>query len=168
MDPMNADVRNYAVSAATKNFDGIATDEKEQVLIQSFSVFKEINSKWKYVADPKGQEYIATAAESLEHFSGDCDDHAVLMAAAIKAIGGEVRLIRTRAHIYPELFVGDNQRMQRVEYLIRNKLFKGTVGDQPLFHHTDDDGGIWLNLDYTRKYPGGEIMDEQIIGIIQD
>lgn len=168
IQPMDPDVRNFAVKAATKNFEGFAADEQEQTLIQSLSIFKEINSRWKYVADPKGQEYIATAAESIEHLSGDCDDHAVLMAASILAIGGDVRLIRTKAHIYPELYVGDLRRMQRVEYLIRSKFFKEHLTNEPLFHHVDDNGDIWLNLDYTRKYPGGEIMDEEIIGIISD
>lgn len=168
MDTMHPSVRNYAVESATMNFSGVATSEEEQVLIHSFSVFKEINSHWKYVADPEGVEYIAKASETVEHLSGDCDDHAVLMASAIRAVGGKVRLVRTKAHIYPELFIGDEQAMERAADLIRNELFKQTAHNESLFHHTDADGSIWLNLDYTKKYPGGELMDEQIVGILEN
>lgn len=167
MDYLDSEVRNFAVMSATKNFLGVATNEQEQSLIQALSVFKEINSKWKYVADPLSEEYIARASESVALLAGDCDDHAVLMASAIRAIGGRVRLIRTKAHIYPELYVGNTEQMARAEYLIRAVLFKKEIGNEPVFHHIDDDGANWLNLDYTRKYPGGEIMDESIVGILQ-
>jgi transglutaminase-like putative cysteine protease len=40
-------------------------------------------------------DYIATASESLD-FLGDCDDHSILMAAAIRAIENSHRLIHTR------------------------------------------------------------------------
>jgi hypothetical protein len=59
-----------------------------RTLIQCFAVFKEINSRWNYVSDPKDGDYIATASESLSYFSGDCDDHSILMAASVRAIGG--------------------------------------------------------------------------------
>ena len=76
-------------------------------MIQCFAVFKEINTRWNYVNDPKGQEYIAYASESLQHFSGDCDDHAILMTACIKAIGGTARIIHTGGHLYPEMLIGN-------------------------------------------------------------
>lgn len=166
MDFAHPDVRNYAVKAAIRNFQGIAENESEQTLIHSLSVFKEINSKWKYVADPLGEEYIAKASESLQHFSGDCDDHTVLMAACIHAIGGRVRMVRTKQHIYPELFIGDSLAMAKAADLIRNKLFRSSARGKDLYHHTEDGQEIWLNLDYTRKYPGGEVMDGPVVGIL--
>jgi hypothetical protein len=33
-----------------------------RTLIQCFAVFKEINSRWNYVSDPKDGDYIATAS----------------------------------------------------------------------------------------------------------
>jgi hypothetical protein len=39
-----------------------------RTLIQCFAVFKEINSRWNYVSDPKDGDYIATASESLSYF----------------------------------------------------------------------------------------------------
>ncbi|MEO8588686.1 MAG: transglutaminase [Flavobacteriales bacterium] len=159
-------VRKSAVRMATAHFTDVPLGPDEFTMVQSFSIFKEINSRWKYVSDVKGGEYFATPGESIDLMAGDCDDHALLMAACIKAIGGEVRLVRTEGHVYPELRIGDDEKLERAAYLIRKVLFTNEVGDAPLYHHTDADGQHWINLDYTRHYPGGELMSERIVGIL--
>lgn len=159
-------VRSFAVRAATTWFTDVDIRSNEATLVQCFSVFKVINSSWRYVSDVKGGEYFATASESADLLAGDCDDHAILMAACIKAIGGEARLVRTTGHIYPELKVGDARAMDRAAYLIREMLFPDTAEHATLFYHTDQNGDRWINLDYTRAYPGGEVMDEVIRGIL--
>jgi predicted transglutaminase-like cysteine proteinase len=160
-------VRKTAVRMATAHFSDVPVATDEFTLVQSFSIFKEINSRWKYVSDVKGGEYFAPPSESIELMAGDCDDHAVLMAAMLKAIGAEVRLVRTEGHVYPELKVGDDRHLERAAHLIRKVLFVREVGDAPLYHHTDGDGVHWINLDYTRDHPGGELMNESIIGILE-
>jgi hypothetical protein len=163
-DPM---VRKEAVRMATANFGEVTVAPDEFTLVQSFSIFKEVNSRWKYVSDVRGAEYFAPPAESIELMAGDCDDHAVLMAALIKSIGGEVRLVRTEGHVYPELRIGGDKHLERAAFLIRKLLFVKQVGEAPLYHHTDADGVHWINMDYTRSYPGGELMHERIIGILE-
>lgn len=160
-------VRKAAVQMATKNFTDVSVASDEFTLVQSFSIFKEVNNNWKYVSDVKGAEYFAPPAESIELMAGDCDDHAVLMAALIKSIGGKVRLVRTEGHVYPEFRIGDDEQLERAGMLIRKMLFVREVGDAPLYHHTDADGVHWMNMDYTRNYPGGELMNESIIGILE-
>jgi hypothetical protein len=162
----NPEVRNFALSATTKHFRNIKGYQKYRQIIQSFAVFKEIQSNWNYVNDPKGREYIATASESLQHFSGDCDDHAILMAAAIRAIGGTPRLIHTQAHIYPEMLIGSKSDLETVNYLIREVLFVEESKGKEIHYHIDERGQIWLNLDYTAKYPGGPFMSEEILGAL--
>ncbi len=159
-------IRREAVRMAMANFSEVKVNADELTLIQSLSIFKEINTKWHYVSDVKGGEYFASPAESLELMAGDCDDHALVMAACIRAIGGQVRLVRTEGHVYPELLIGTEAQMERAGYLIRKQLFTEEVGSAPLYHHTDADGRHWINLDYTRSYPGGELMNERIIGIL--
>lgn len=159
-------VRNFAVMAATTHFGEVEAGVDETTFVQCLSVFKTINGRWRYVSDVKGGEYFAKASESVGLMAGDCDDHAVLMAACIKSIGGEVRLVRTRGHLYPELKIGDGKQMERAAYLIRRVLFPREVGDAPLYHHTDADGTRWINMDYTRSYPGGDLLEEEILGII--
>lgn len=160
-------VRKEAVRMATANFGDVPVAADEFTLVQSFSIFKEVNRSWKYVSDVRGAEYFAPPAESIELMAGDCDDHAVLMAALIKSIGGEIRLVRTDGHVYPELRVGTDKHLERAAFLIRKVLFVREVGEAPLYHHTDADGVHWINMDYTRNYPGGELMHERIIGIME-
>lgn len=167
VDAADPAVRTAAVRMATSHFADVSVPANELTLVQAFSIFKEINTKWRYVSDIKGGEYFATPAESLDLMAGDCDDHALLMAASIKAIGGEVRLVRTTGHVYPEMKVGDDVALERAAILIRKQLFTREVGDAPLYHHTDADGQHWINLDYTRNYPGGELMNEAIVGVLE-
>lgn len=166
IDATDPALRTAAVRMATAHFSQVKVRDNEHTLVQAFSIFRSINSNWRYVSDVKGGEYFATPQESLELMAGDCDDHALLMAACIKAVGGEVRLVRTTGHVYPELKVGDTAAMERAAMLIRKELFTKEVGEAPLYHHTDSDGQHWINLDYTRSYPGGELMNEKIIGIL--
>lgn len=161
------EVRKAAVKMATARFTKAEAHPDDHTLVQCFSVFSEINSRWRYVSDRKGGEYFASPAESHELMAGDCDDHAVLMAACIKAVGGEVRLVRTDGHVYPELKIGDDAQLERATVLIREKLFRKQARRAPLHHHTDAYGVHWINLDYTRPYPGGELVSEQILGILE-
>jgi hypothetical protein len=159
-------LRSFAVRAATTWFTEEAEQDPDFTLVQSFSIFKVINNGWVYVSDPMDDEYFAKASESVGLLAGDCDDHAILMAASIKAIGGTVRLVRTTEHIYPELNVGDAEGMKHAAFLIRRVLFPEQARHAALYYHTDADGNHWINLDYTRHYPGGEVMDEKIVGIL--
>ena len=167
IDYSNPKVRNFALSATTKHFLDIKKIKGYQnyrTIIQCFAVFKEIKTRWNYVNDPQGNNYIASASESLQHFSGDCDDHAILMAAGIKAVGGIPRLIHTNAHIYPEMLIGTKRDLQNVNFLIRKVLFVDEIRGNDLHYHIDERGQIWLNLDYTANYPGGKFLSEEILG----
>lgn len=162
----NPKVRNFAIMATTKHFKGIKGYSDYRTIIQCFAVFKEINSRWNYVNDPKEGDYIATASESLEYFSGDCDDHSILMAAAIRSIGGTPRLIHTKGHIYPEILIGSMIDLEKVNYLIKNVLFVKESYKKKIHYHIDERGQVWMNLDYTAKYPGGPFMYEEILGAL--
>jgi hypothetical protein len=166
VDFSNSKVRNFALNATTKNFNPTHQKGNKRIMIQCFAVFKEINSQWNYVNDSKGKEYIAFASESLQHFSGDCDDHAILMAACIKAIGGTPRIIHTGGHLYPEMLIGDKNDLESAIFFIKKDLFAIESMDQQIHYHIDERGQIWLNLDYTATYPGGKYMSEEILGAL--
>lgn len=171
IDFSNPDVRNFALTATTKHFEEFAknSDESERKLIQYFAIFKEINSQWNYADDPSGQEYFAKASETVKHLSGDCDDHSILMVACIKAIGGTTRLIHTTGHLYPELLIESENDLETANYLINQELFVAeSANSNGLHYHTDNDGHIWLNLDYTAHYPGAPFMDDNILEIIDN
>lgn len=159
-------VRNFALKAINTHFKSVQGYQDYQTLIQCFAVFKEINSQWNYVHDPVRHEYIARADESLKYLSGDCDDHSILMAAAVKSIGGIPRLIHTPGHIYPELYIGTRKDMETVNYLIKKVLFPNESQHKAVHYHIDERGNVWLNLDYTAKYPGGPFMKEEILSAL--
>jgi hypothetical protein len=162
----NPKVRNFALSATSNHFKNVKKQGEIRTMIQCFAVFKEIRNNWNYVNDPKGREYIAAASESLLHFSGDCDDHAVLMAACIKAVGGTPRIIHTGGHLYPEMLIGTQKDLETVTYFIKEILFVKESYNQQIHYHIDERGQIWLNLDYTATYPGGKFMSEEILGAL--
>ncbi|WP_395053849.1 transglutaminase [Flavobacterium sp.] len=162
----NPRVRNFTIMAANKNFKDIKGYEQYRTIIQCFAVFKEINSNWNYIHDPKGQDYIAKASESLRYLSGDCDDHSILMAACVRSIGGTPRLIHTDGHIYPEILIGKKSDLEIINYLIKKSLFATESKGKPINYHIDERGQVWLNLDYTAKFPGGPFMSEEILGAL--
>ncbi|WPR70880.1 transglutaminase [Flavobacterium sp. NG2] len=162
----NPKVRNFAIMATTKNFKNIRGYSDYRTIIQCFAVFKEINKRWNYVSDPKDGDYIATASESLNYFSGDCDDHSILMAACVRAIGGTPRLIHTKGHIYPEILIGKMNDLETVNFLIKNILFSKESYQKQLHYHIDERNQIWLNLDYTADYPGGPFLSEEVLGAL--
>jgi len=168
----STEVRNFAVKIGTKHFSEF-TDKHNRTLVQGFSVFKEINSNWVYVSDPVGEEYFASAGETINQqqydgkFNGDCDDHAILMAACLKFVGSEVRLVRTTHHIYPELRIGSKDQLNKAIFLIRHKLFVKESKGKSIYQHVDQSGVIWLNFDYTGRAPGGKFLQEDIVGILE-
>lgn len=167
-----AEVRKFAVKIGTKYFSEY-TDMDNRSMVQSFSIFKEINNNWVYVSDPVGEEYFASAEETISQqqidgkFNGDCDDHAILMAACLKYVGSEVRLVRTTRHIYPELKIGSKDQLDQATFLIRHKLFVRESRKKSIYYHVDQKGVIWLNFDYTGRAPGGKFLQEDIVGILE-
>jgi heme/copper-type cytochrome/quinol oxidase subunit 4 len=162
----NPKIRNFALMSINNHFKNVKGYYENWTIIQSFAIFKEINSRWNYVSDPKGHDYIAKATESLRYLSGDCDDHSIFMAACIKSIGGTTRLIHTKGHIYPELLIGTKKNLDHINFLIKKVLFPNESKNKPINYHIDERGNIWLNLDYTAKYPGGPFMNEEILGAL--
>ncbi len=162
----NPQVRNFALLATTKHFKDVKGYQQQRKMIQCFAVFKEIRNRWNYVNDPKGREYIAHATESLQHFSGDCDDHAILMSACIRAIGGTPRIIHTGGHLYPEMLVGTKADLENANYLIKEVLFVNESRGKEIHYHIDERNQVWLNLDYTATFPGGPFMSEEILGAL--
>ena len=88
------------------------------------------------------------------------------MAACIKSIGGTIRLIHTKGHIYPELFIGNKIDLEKINYAIKKDIFPLESNKKAIHYHIDERGNIWLNLDYTAKYPGGPFMHEEILGAL--
>jgi len=150
--------RNFAVQHSLENFDEY--NYKYRELTRFFSLFKYINSHFKYVPDAKRDDYFATPRETiLNGLGGDCDDHSILMASTLMSIGANCRLVIIEGHMYPEMYIGDEKDFDIAQAAIIQ--FFGNQTIDRIYYH-ENDGEYWLNLDYTARYPGGPYMNDNV------
>lgn len=151
-------VRNFSVQHSLESFDEYHYKYSE--LTRYFSLFKYINSNFKYVPDSQRDEYYATPRETiLNGLGGDCDDHSILMASCLMSIGARCRLIIVEGHMYPEIYAGDKKQFEIMQQAIIT-LF-GSTSMSKLYYH-ENNGEYWINLDYTAHYPGGPYMNDNV------
>jgi hypothetical protein len=163
VDYRDSVVRNFAVRHSLEYFDEYHM--KYGSVVRILSLFKHINSNFKYVSDSERDEYFAGPRETiLNGLGGDCDDHTLLMVSALKAIGGHLRMVLTEGHLYPELLCGDQKSFERMQQAIVY-LFGNEAIDNMYYH--EQNGQYWLNLDYSAKYPGGPYVSEIAYAIIE-
>jgi hypothetical protein len=115
-----------------------------------------LQGDWKYVSDPAGREYVALASESLLNGKvGDCDDYAVMIAAMITAIGGEVLINYAYSsdggHAFCEVKLGTSD-IDYIKTYLQARYYRTTFAGI----RQDADGYYWLDLDWFDRYPGGE------------
>jgi len=68
----------------------------------------------RYVEDVNEVETVRTPLVTLEHGAGDCDDHAVLLASLLEAVGRKTRFVAAGfmggdlEHVWVEVKIGDS------------------------------------------------------------
>ena len=133
----------------------------------AIELFRKVNAQWKYKSDPSKGDLFRSPHRTIRSFSGDCDDYTLLIATLFISHGYEMRIIMTRGHVYPEMAVPDELTFKNLmEPLIRGGINYLAEGSTQLCYHKDNEGTIWLNLDYTAPYPGGPFMHEQVLKVI--
>lgn len=175
IDYRNGVVKNQANSWAVKNFTKTSGVFPSLKILHSFSIFKEVMKRWKYVYDPNGPDYLSRASLTVSQLKdddllkGDCDDYSILMAALMTAVGCEVQLVLTEVpqpggkvvgHIYPELKIGNFKQMETIGYYIKNELFVIESAEKPIYYYIDENDIVWLNMDYNDTYPGGRYQSK--------
>jgi hypothetical protein len=123
---------------------------------QLCEIFDYCYSKWRYVNDPKGSEYLAKASETIaSSLTGDCDDFAILIASCMLAIGGDVCIVTaqgpTGGHAYAEVDIS-HMKLEHVKSYIKQKFNSHRISN---IVYRKDGSYIWLNLDWSGDYPGG-------------
>ena len=164
IDFNSPEVRTFSLRATRKYFKDAEYPRKYKQIVHSLAIFKEINSQWYYVSDPAFREYYAKPQESIKTLAGDCDDHTILMASCIKLVGGTVRMVYTEKHVFPELFLGQQAEADTIFRMIKWQLFPEETKRRLLHFQRDENQNIWLNLDYTARYPGGPFLNEKVLG----
>ncbi len=119
-------------------------------------IFRYCYKNWKYVNDPNGHEYLATASESIENqLCGDCDDFAILMASCMLAIGGNACVntgfTTQNGHAFTEVDISNIGEYDMLETI--RKQFPQF--DIPKLNTRRQGQHLWLNLDWWAAYPGG-------------
>ncbi len=132
---------------------------------QIAAIWTEVRNRWSYVNDPRGDEYFATATETIQNgMVGDCDDFAILLVSMIEAIGGDARIVMSDGerggHAYAEACVpGEPEHLitnLRAHY--RRQRTRTRVND--LHYRRDEHCAAWLNLDWNAEIPGGALGRE--------
>ena len=86
IDPLS--VRKLAVKIASPY-----AKEHDSGWRQAVAMFGYVKEHISYVPDPRGINYVAPPAETVECGGGDCDDQAALVASLCEAVGLRIRLL---------------------------------------------------------------------------
>lgn len=163
IQPQDSVVRNFSVLHSLQYFDEYSA--KYGLITRYLSLFKYINSNFKYVPDSQRDEYYATPRETiLNGLGGDCDDHSILMASCMMSIGARCRVVIVEGHMYPEMYVGNKKQFDILQQAII-QLY-GDERIRGLYYH-ENNSEYWINLDYTEPHPGGRYMDDKVLLVIE-
>ncbi len=163
IDTSNTVTRNEAVRIA-------AQSEGPYSVEQVARIWSHVRGQWRYVNDPRGDEYFATASETITNgFVGDCDDFSILLVAMIQAVGGEARLVMMDGpqggHAYAEACVpgtSDEVRDKLAAHYRRHPDRNlGRQRIQTVHFRPGHECPVWLNLDWNAGVPGGEYEPER-------
>ncbi|MEZ4335353.1 MAG: FHA domain-containing protein [Sandaracinaceae bacterium] len=162
IDPTNPTTRNEAVRLASE-------DEGPYKVEQVAQIWSSVRERWRYVNDPRGDEYFSSASQTLSnateegHLAGDCDDFAIVLASMIEAIGGEARIVMLDGdqggHAYAEACIHeDPQEVARrlsQHYRRHWDRYLGNTTISNIHFRSAPDCPVWLNLDWNARVPGG-------------
>jgi hypothetical protein len=159
-DPM---LRNYAVTYSTRYFDNHY--HQYGPVVRYLSLFKQINHHFKYVQDPRKNEYYATPMETIDNgMAGDCDDHTILMISALNTIGAKTRMVLTEDHVYPELYCGDKKAFMKMQSAIIDLFPQENFSG---LYYREENGNYWINLDYSARHPGGPYVNNKAYAVVE-
>ena len=152
-------VRNFAVQIAGK-------DPGNFNLAQICDLFDHLYKNGKYVNDPATTEYLAKASETIDNnLNGDCDDFAVMLCSVILSVGGEARINyawgEDGGHAFTEVNLGKTNQQEVIDF-ITNRYYHLKVFGGNLNGKYDNEGNLWLNLDWFAENPGGTYFDYKI------
>lgn len=163
LTPMDPITRNTAVKIAARKEGPFHVEQVAEI-------WGAVREPWKYVNDPEGREYFATASETIDNgYVGDCDDFAITLASMITAVGGKARIVLMDGpkggHAYAEACVqGDPVKVAAAltkHYKARFRRY--IVGTRPteIAYRSSEDCPMWLNLDWNSNVPGGPYDPEK-------
>jgi hypothetical protein len=172
LTPLDALTRNTAVKIAARTEGPFHVEQVAEI-------WNSVRGAWRYVNDPEGHEYFATATETIQNgYVGDCDDFATTLASMVIAIGGKARVVFMDGpgggHAYAEACVqGEPPKVAAAltkHYRTRwSRYLSGRPVPRTIAYRTSAECPIWLNLDWNSVVPGGAYQPEQwAVAIYED
>jgi transglutaminase-like putative cysteine protease len=162
LDPTEPTVRNVAMQVTARS-QGRPFGVEQLAAIWSY-----LRERWRYVNDPRGREYVTLPRESMQNgYAGDADDFALALAAMVRAIGGEARIVFVEGsrggHAYAEVCVQESPTIvaTKIARYYRREWARFAPGRQQIAFRSSQSCPVWLNLDWNAIVPGGEYEPER-------
>ncbi len=77
----------------------------ESIVCHARAMYEFVQGNFAYVSEY--DDYVMLPVEMLSARGGDCDDHAVLLASLLRAVGIPTRFVHVPGHIYVEAYLPD-------------------------------------------------------------
>lgn len=157
LTPMDPVTRNAAARLAARSQGPFHVEQVAEI-------WSAVRRDWRYVNDPRGRDYFASARETIENgYIGDCDDFAIVLVSMVTAIGGEGRVVLMEGpgggHAYAEACVhGEPDAVARALgrlYRVKWRAYLQGAAPRTISYRRTDACPIWLNLDWNAAVPGG-------------
>lgn len=157
LTPMDPVTRNAAVKLAARSQGPFHVEQVAEI-------WTAVRREWRYVNDPRGRDYFASARETIENgYVGDCDDFAIVLVSMVTAVGGEARVVLMEGpgggHAYAEACVrGEPDAVARAlgrHYRAKWRSYLQGAAPRTISYRRTTECPIWLNLDWNAAVPGG-------------
>jgi hypothetical protein len=150
-DKVNERVSVTAVSSVITQIHESYPGEYD--VLQICEAYEWVRANVQYVGE--AGDYWQSAKETMATMSGDCEDHAILMASIVKGLGGNARVNVINGHAFPTTFVAQNQSgLAAVEASVNSYYW--TPSGSLRINYLIDDLGYWMVIDTTGEpYVGG-------------
>lgn len=162
LTPMDPVTRNAAARLAARSQGPFHVEQVAEI-------WTAVRRDWRYVNDPQGRDYFASARETIENgYVGDCDDFAIVLTSMVTAVGGEARVVLMEGprggHAYAEACVhGDPGVVARAlgrHYRAKWRGYLQGAAPRTISYRRTEACPIWLNLDWNAAVPGGPYEPE--------
>jgi hypothetical protein len=120
-------------------------------LLQVIKAYELVLSEIEYLTDEDNRWQ--SPAETLELGTGDCEDHSLLLASLITALGGSARVNVIPGHAFATVYLGNASTAD-----LAVEAIQAYYGNAVPVHWTADGSGHWLVIDtngvpYVGGYP---------------
>jgi hypothetical protein len=137
-----------AVTALTAQVQ--ANEPGNYTMQQLLYAFDWVRENIEYVNDPTDQWQ--SAEDTMILRSGDCEDHAILMATLIRELGGSARFNLIDGHAFATVFIGDSF----TDLTAIKMAVSSHYGTSVPVHYLQDGSGYWMTMDTVGfPYAGG-------------